>query len=243
MDGKLIDDKIKAIIQAAGFIPAEPYSGSKRPWKGIHAKCGKVVYPTLNKLQRGQGGPGRYCGIKARTEELCYTDEKARVIAFERCPNFLPIDAYPGNNKMACGASTETVAGEVTPSLANLNQGRGCCLACGIKARTLKLCYTDEQARAIAFERCPDSLSRGLNTPEMLFGHGVAYTEIAGVRLVLRLANLQQGLGCCQKCAGNLQFTDEQARALAFEKCPDFKPVANYPGGAGLPWLGEHQVL
>ena len=35
--------------------------------------------------------------------------------------------------------------------------------------------------------------SRGLNNPEMLFGHGVAYTEIAGVRLVPVLLIFNKG--------------------------------------------------
>ncbi|MEI5582300.1 MULTISPECIES: hypothetical protein [unclassified Agromyces] len=49
----------RAIMEARGLDPVEPYPGSGRPWKSRHA-CGKLVSPTLANVSSGKG-ICRYC--------------------------------------------------------------------------------------------------------------------------------------------------------------------------------------
>lgn len=44
-----------ALMNAAGFIPLEPYRNSKARWKSLHTECGKIVYPQYNSIYNGQG--------------------------------------------------------------------------------------------------------------------------------------------------------------------------------------------
>jgi hypothetical protein len=48
-----------AVMVAAGLAPLEPYPGSNRPWRCLHA-CGKEVTPTLGNVKQGNG-ICRYC--------------------------------------------------------------------------------------------------------------------------------------------------------------------------------------
>ena len=56
MPAKADSKKAEAIIRRAGLKPLEPYVDSKKPWKSKHLKCGRIVSPTYNAIQRGQGG-------------------------------------------------------------------------------------------------------------------------------------------------------------------------------------------
>ena len=56
MQAKVDSKKAEAVMKRAGLKPLEPYVDSKKPWKCKHLKCGRIVLPTYNAIQRGQGG-------------------------------------------------------------------------------------------------------------------------------------------------------------------------------------------
>jgi hypothetical protein len=49
-----------ALMRKFGFEPLEPYIDSKKKWKCLHLKCGKIVNPLYNTIQNRKGGCS-YC--------------------------------------------------------------------------------------------------------------------------------------------------------------------------------------
>ena len=59
--GKIVDVKeATRIMQSAGLITLEPYTGSLDRWRCECQKCGKIVTPTYSAIRKGQGGC-RFC--------------------------------------------------------------------------------------------------------------------------------------------------------------------------------------
>ena len=69
MGSKVDSKKAEAVMKRAGLKPLEPYSNSKKPWKCKHLKCGRIVSPTYNAIQRGQGGCIFCAGLAVEPKE------------------------------------------------------------------------------------------------------------------------------------------------------------------------------
>jgi hypothetical protein len=108
-----------AIMNRAGLKPLEKYTGNIKPWKSKHLKCGRVVYPTLNAIKRGQG-PCKYCAGKA-----VYPPDAEKLFLKK---GLKPLEPYPGDNKKPWKCIHLACGNEVNPKYAIVARGEsiGC---------------------------------------------------------------------------------------------------------------------
>ena len=106
-------------MKRAGLKPLEPYLHSKKPWKCKHLKCGRIVSPTYNAIQRGQGGCAFCAGLAVDPK-----DAKKLFIS----KGLKPIEPYPGQNKLPWKSIHLQCGREVSPSynLIQQNYSIGC---------------------------------------------------------------------------------------------------------------------
>ena len=114
MPVKTDSKKAIAIMNRAGLKPLETYSGNIKPWKSKHLKCGRIVYPTLNAIKRGQG-PCKYCAGKA-----VYPPDAVKLFLSK---GLKPIEPYPGDNKKPWKCIHLACGNEVSPKYAIVARG------------------------------------------------------------------------------------------------------------------------
>lgn len=109
-----------------GLEPIEAYPGVDHAWRCRHLPCGKLVAPTYSNVKRGQGGC-QSCGL-ARLSERFRLDPHEAEDRLRRA-GLEALEPYPGSSKpwrarhLQCGRV-------VTPTLANVQAGRGLCRYC-----------------------------------------------------------------------------------------------------------------
>lgn len=115
-----------AVMLEAGLEPIEAYPGVDHAWRCRHLPCGKLVAPTYSNVKRGQGGC-QSCGL-ARLSERFRLDPHEAEDRLRRA-GLEALEPYPGSSKpwrarhLQCGRV-------VTPTLANVQAGRGLCRYC-----------------------------------------------------------------------------------------------------------------
>ena len=168
------------------------------------------------------------------------SDAEARSRVALLCPTFSPSVPYPGGNAPWKGSCLECDA-EVSPRYSNLSQGRGACLACGHKRRSVGSRISDVDARANVTKWVPAFLPLVPYPGALEPWSGICLD--CGNTIQPQYHSLQQGRGHCPEC-GRLRsiqsrrLTDEVARSRAAEFDPDFIPTSPYPGNNGSIWLG-----
>lgn len=112
-----------ALMRVNNLEPLEPYSKTGTPWKCKCMKCGKIVSPRHNTIQRGNGGC-KYCSRN-------YLDAED-AIKLMRKAKLEPLIPYPGSQKpwrckcLRCGR-------EVSPAYTTIQGGQKGCVYCGGK--------------------------------------------------------------------------------------------------------------
>jgi hypothetical protein len=138
--GIRIDDyEAVEIMIKAELKPLEPYKDSKTKWKSKCLKCGTLVAPRFNSIQRGQGGCKK-CGVQRATDmsRTKHAEAEAQVLK----KNLKPLEQYVSRNNpwkcecLVCGSV-------VTTALKRIQHGNGCrvCAVSGFKPTEPAILY------------------------------------------------------------------------------------------------------
>lgn len=112
-----------ATMRFNNLEPLEPYKNTGTPWKCRCLRCGKIVTPRHNSVQRGSGGC-KYCAKR-------FVDAEDAVHVM-RDAKLEPLQAFPGANKpwtckcLRCGRI-------VQPAYTSIQSGQKGCVYCGKK--------------------------------------------------------------------------------------------------------------
>jgi hypothetical protein len=123
--GAAVDENdAKALFEKQGLKILEPFPGGSKPWRSIHIKCGREVFPRYSGLRAGQG-PCRYC---AGT----FVDSK-EALELYRSRGLEPLTEYPGASQG--WRSIHRVCGrEVSPAYGYVKMGGvGCNFCAGLE--------------------------------------------------------------------------------------------------------------
>lgn len=219
MPAKVDPKKAQAVMKLAGLKPLEPYLHSKHPWKCIHIKCGRVVSPLYNHIQKGQG-PCKYCaGVAVMPDE-------AEQLFLSK--GLKPLVPYPGGNKipwksihLACGRT-------VSPKYNIIQSGESSgCKHCGEG-------YVDPEEAFQLF------LSRDLQPLVPYPGSARPWKSIhliCGSEINPRYTHIKAGRIGCPVCAGTVPITQE--KAFAFFRSNGLEPKEKFQG-PHHPWKSVH---
>ena len=103
--------------------PLEPYKNTMTPWKCRCMKCGKLVTPRHNSIQKGSGGC-KYCAQR-------FVDAEDAILVMRKA-KLEPLEPFPGANKswkckcLRCGRN-------VQPAYTTIQSGQKGCVYCGGK--------------------------------------------------------------------------------------------------------------
>lgn len=219
MPAKTDSKKAVAIMNRAGLKPLEIYSGNIKPWKSKHLKCGRVVYPTLNAIKRGQG-PCKYCAGKA-----VYPPDAVKLFLKK---GLKPIEPYPGDNKkpwkcihIACGK-------EVSPKYAIVARGESMgCHYCSDQFVDPDEAYQFFMSKSFQ----PLIPYPGTHKPWK------SIHLICGSEAQPSYGKIKSGRTGCRVCSGMELIT--QKKAVAFYKSKGLDPKEKFKG-PHHPWKSVH---
>ena len=219
MPARVDSKKAIAIMRRAGLKPLEPYVDSKKPWKSKHLKCGRIVSPTYNAIQRGQGGCIFCAGLAVDPKE-------AKKLFISK--GLKPIEPYPGHNKSPWKSIHLQCGREVSPSynLIQQNYSIGCHF-CSDQ-------FVDPDA-AYQFY-----LSKNLQPLVPYPGTNYPWKSIhliCGSEVKPRYGHIKSGRVGCLVCAGKVPIT--QAKAFAFYRSKGLEPKEKFKG-PHHPWKSVH---
>ena len=219
MPARVDSKKAIAIMRRAGLKPLEPYVDSKKPWKSKHQKCGRIVSPTYNAIQRGQGGCIFCAGLAVDPKE-------AKKLFISK--GLKPIEPYPGHNKSPWKSIHLQCGREVSPSynLIQQNYSIGCHF-CSDQ-------FVDPDA-AYQFY-----LSKNLQPLVPYPGTNYPWKSIhliCGSEVKPRYGHIKSGRVGCLVCAGKVPIT--QAKAFAFYRSKGLEPKEKFKG-PHHPWKSVH---
>ena len=217
-----IDSKTAiAIMRRAGLKPLEPYVDSKKPWKSKHLKCGRIVSPTYNAIQRGQGG----CIFCAG---LAVDPKVAKKLFISK--GLKPIEPYPGHNKLPWKSIHLNCGKEVSPTynLIQQNQSIGChfCSDQFVDPDEAYQFYLSKNLQPLV-------PYPGTNNP------WISIHLICGSEIKPRYTHIKSGRVGCLVCAGKVPIT--QAKAFAFYRSKGLEPKEKFKG-PHHPWKSVHTV-
>jgi len=207
-------------MSRAGLKPLEPYVNSKKPWKCIHIKCGRVVTPTYNGIQRGQGAC-KYCAKKS----VLPKDAKDLFLA----NNLRPLEPYSGNNKKPWRSIHIPCGNEVSPTY-NIIQSQE-----SIGCRFCSNQFVDADEAYQIF------LSKDLQPLVPYPGSKVPWKSIhliCGSEIKPTYGHIKSGRKGCQVCAGTIPIT--QKKAFAFFRLNGLEPQEKFKG-PHHPWKSIHK--
>jgi hypothetical protein len=218
---KIDSKKAEAIMKRAGLKPLEPYVDSKKPWKSKHIKCGRIVSPTYNAIQRGQGGCIFCAGLAV--------DPKVAVNLFIS-RGLKPIEPYPGQNKLPWKSIHLQCGREVSPTynLIQQNYSLGCHF-CSDQ-------FVDPDEAYQFF------LSRDLQPLVPYPGSAKPWKSIhlvCGEVIQPRYGHIKSGRKGCPVCAGTLPISQE--RAVKFFRQNGLEPIGKFPG-PNKGWKSVHTL-
>ena len=219
MPARVDSKKAIAIMRRAGLKPLEPYVDSKKPWKSKHLKCGRIVSPTYNAIQRGQGGCIFCAGLAVDPKE-------AKKLFISK--GLKPIEPYPGHNKSPWKSIHLQCGREVSPSynLIQQNYSIGCHF-CSDQ-------FVDPDA-AYQFY-----LSKNLQPLVPYPGTNYPWKSIhliCGSEVKPRYGHIKSWRVGCLVCAGKVPIT--QAKAFAFYRSKGLEPKEKFKG-PHHPWKSVH---
>jgi hypothetical protein len=206
------------VMQRAGLKPLEPYRHSKHPWKSKHLKCGRVVTPTYNSIQRGQGGCAYCAGLAV--------DPKDAKILFE-LKGLKPITRFPGSKKPWKSIHVEC-GNVVSPKYNSVQQGetQGC--------HYCSKQFVDPEEAFRFF------LSKDLQPLIPYPGAAKPWKSIhliCGSQVQPRYGHIKAGRRGCPICAGNIKIS--QKRAFDFYRSKGLEPLESFKG-PHHPWKSVH---
>ena len=219
MPAKVDPKKAEAIMKRAGLKPLEPYLHSKHPWRCIHIKCGRVVTPLYNHIQKGQG-PCKYCAGHA------VMPEEAEQLFLSK--GLKPLVPYPGGNKIPWKSIHLNCGRTVSPKYNIIQTGEsGGCKHCGQG-------YVDPD-KAFQF-----FLSKDLQPLVPYPGSDKPWRSIhliCGSEIKPRYGHIKAGRVGCLVCAGTVPITQE--KAFAFFRSNGLEPKEKFQG-PHHPWKSVH---
>ena len=220
MPSKIDSKTAIALMRRAGLKPLEPYVNSKKPWKSIHIKCGRVVTPTYNGIQRGQGAC-KYCAGKS----VLPKDAKDLFLA----NNLKPLEPYSGNSKKPWRSIHIPCGNEVSPTY-NIIQSQE-----SIGCRFCSNQFVDAEEAYQFF------LSKDLQPLVSYPGSKVPWKSmhlICGSEIKPTYGHIKSGRKGCPVCAGTIPITQE--KAFAFFRLNGLEPQEKFKG-PHHPWKSIHK--
>lgn len=206
-------------MNRAGLKPLETYSGNIKPWKSKHLKCGRIVYPTLNSIKRGQG-PCKYCAGKA-----VYPPDAVKLFLSK---GLKPVEPYPGDNKKPWRSIHIACGNEVSPKYAIVARGESMgCHHCSDQ-------FVDPD------EAYQFYLSKNLQPLVPYPGTAKPWKSIhiiCGSEVKPRYTHIKSGRVGCLVCSGNVPIT--QAKAFTFFRSKGLEPKEKFKG-PHKPWKSVH---
>lgn len=183
--GNTVDEEeAKKLFISRGLIPQEKFPGSNKPWRSIHAQCGREVFIKYAYVLDGSSGC-QECAVNYVNPELA--------LEVFRTANLEPLEPYPGAHRG--WRAIHTVCGrEVTPHWGYVRKYLAGCKYCAGKA------LTDIDAEAILE-------AKGFKPIEPYPGSQVPWRMIhlkCGMEVSPRLNSLQYAVGGgegCRNCA------------------------------------------
>ncbi len=199
--------KAEALARERGFDVLENYTNSSTPWRLRHLKCGRIVTPNYNSLQRGQGGCVYCAGNKIDVDEAVQLMHSRALI---------PLVPFPGS-KTPWKSQHARCGREITPRYGEILRGGSGCIYCAkISVDPLEAERVFIDAGFEPLEPYPGS-DRGWRSR-----HAVCGREITPrYNYVRRL-----GTGC-PYCS---QRKVDPQEAIHFVKARGFEPLADFPG-------------
>lgn len=194
-------------MKSANLLPLVEYSKSHDKWKSKCLLCEKVVFPTYNSIQQGNGGC-KYCAKKfveaEQATELMISNGLRPLESFRRA------DSKWSCECLVCGKI-------VNPTYSSIRSGNGGCKHCAG--------LVIESDVAIA-------LMESVNLkPLVPFKNGKSKWKceclICGKVVYQSYSRMKQGDGPCGYCAGKV-VDAEDAKALM--QSAGLKPLEPYPG-------------
>jgi hypothetical protein len=219
MPVKTDSKKAVAIMNRAGLKPLETYGGNIKPWKSKHLKCGRIVYPTLNAIKRGQG-PCKYCAGKA-----VYPPDAEKLFLKK---GLKPLEPYPGDNKKPWKCIHLACGNEVSPRYAIVARGE----SMGCHHCSDQFVNPDE---AYQFY-----LSKNLQPLVPYPGTAKPWKSIhliCGSEVKPRYGHIKSGRVGCLVCAGTVPIT--QAKAFSFFRSKGLEPKEKFKS-PHHPWKSVH---
>ena len=195
-----------SFFTSKGLLPQEPFPGPTKPWKNIHAECGKLVSPQWNSVQ--QGGSGcKYCAKN-------YVDSHDAE-EFMKSKDVIPLVPYPGGDKP--WKSKHTKCGrEISPRYSGIRAGQGVCKYC---AGT----FIDPIEAKNFF------LTRGL-TPLIEYPGGnvgwLSIHNVCGKEVSPYFSYVKSGGIGCTYCAGLAPKSKSEVKDLFLKR--GYKPLEDY---------------
>ena len=221
MPVKTDSKKAIAIMNRAGLKPLEIYNGNIKPWKSKHLKCGRIVYPTLNSIKRGQG-PCKYCAGKA-----VYPPDAVKLFLSK---GLKPVEPYPGDNKKPWRSIHIACGNKVSPKYAIVARGESMgCHHCSDQFVDPDEAYQFYLSKNLQ----PLVPYPGTNNPWK------SIHLICGSEIKPRYTHIKSGRVGCLVCAGKVPIT--QAKAFAFYRSKGLEPKEKFKG-PHHPWKSVHTV-
>jgi hypothetical protein len=213
--------KAIAIMNRAGLKPLETYGGNIKPWKSKHSKCGRIVYPTLNAIKRGQG-PCKYCAGKA-----VYPPDAVKLFLSK---GLKPVEPYPGDNKKPWKCIHLACGNEVSPKYAIVARGESMgCHHCSDQ-------FVDPDEAYQFF------MSRSFQPLIPYPGSSKPWKSIhlvCGSEAQPSFGKIKSGRTGCRVCSGMEIITQE--KAFAFFRSNGLEPKERFKG-PHKPWKSIHTV-
>jgi hypothetical protein len=210
MPVKTDSKKAIAIMTRAGLKPLETYAGNIKPWKSKHLKCGRIVYPTLSAIKRGQG-PCKYCAGKA-----VYPPDAVKLFLKK---GLKPIEPYPGDNKKPWKCIHIACGNEVSPKYLIVARGESMgCHHCSDQ-------FVDPD------EAYQFYLSKNLQPLVPYPGTAKPWKSIhliCGSEVKPRYGHIKSGRVGCLVCAGKVPIT--QDKAFEFFRSKGLEPKEKFKG-------------
>ena len=208
-------------MNRAGLKPLEIYNGNIKPWKSKHLKCGRIVYPTLNSIKRGQG-PCKYCAGKA-----VYPPDAVKLFLSK---GLKPVEPYPGDNKKPWRSIHIACGNKVSPKYAIVARGESMgCHHCSDQFVDPDEAYQFYLSKNLQ----PLVPYPGTNNPWK------SIHLICGSEIKPRYTHIKSGRVGCLVCAGKVPIT--QAKAFAFYRSKGLEPKEKFKG-PHHPWKSVHTV-
>lgn len=216
--GQFVDpDTAISDMKSANLLPLVEYSKSHNKWKSKCLLCGKIVFPTYNSIQQGNGGC-KYCAKKFVEVE--------QATELMRSNGLRPLEAFKrADTKWKCEC---LVCGKiVTPTYSSIRIGNGGCKHCAG--------LVIESDEAIA-------LMESVNLkPLVPFKNGKSKWKceclICGRVVYQSYSRMKVGDGPCGYCAGKVVDVED---AIATMQSAGLKPLEPYPGALDR-WQSECQ--